>query len=56
MRHNHGFATDQTVLKQSWSRPQLTSGLLTAAEVAEARQGPGAVAALVSRLRKESRV
>ena len=57
MRHDHGpFSDTPAVISQAWTKPRITAGRLTDAELVEARQGPIAVAALVSRLRAQGRV
>lgn len=56
MRHHHGSFADPATHAKVWTRPAFTSGRLNDAEIAEARQGPEAVARLAARLRAEGRV
>ena len=57
MRHDHGpFSDISAAILLPWTKPRMTAGRLTDAELAEARRGPIAVASLVSRLRAQGRV
>ena len=56
MRHHPDSFADASEHARIWQRPAFTAGRLSEAEIAEARQGPEAVARLAARLRAEGRV